>query len=173
MTMATDQRENTFLTFHLDQEVYGLGIVSVREVLEYMPITKVPRTSECMCGLVNVRGQAVPVIDLRAVLGLKQAEATVETCIIIGEAEVQGDSSILGFLVDGVQEVVDISPEQIESAPRLGSRVNSECVSGIARLASQFVILLSVQSVFALQDVPQAAESDEERSYEGKEPATG
>lgn len=140
---------NTYLTFFLDNELYGLNILLVREVLEYTAITKVPMTADFMRGVINVRGHVVPVVDLRQKFGLEKAEQTVNTCIIIVELEIEGESSTMGALVDGVQEVLDIAPEQIEKSPRLGSKIDTRFIQGIGKLGDRFVILLDIEAVFS------------------------
>ncbi|RQD74018.1 chemotaxis protein CheW [Desulfonatronospira sp. MSAO_Bac3] len=164
MTEKGTGQSNTYLTFYLDQELFGLNIDSVREVLEYTAITKVPRTADYMRGVINVRGRPVPVVDLRKKFGLSQAEQTVDTCIIIVEVEINGESSIMGALVDGVQEVLNISSEQIEETPRLGTAVNMKFILGLGKLENKFVILLDIQAVFSLEELTSMAESSVEQS---------
>ncbi|MFP4446108.1 MAG: chemotaxis protein CheW [Desulfosudaceae bacterium] len=166
MNDTQDLQNNTYLTFHLDEELYGLNIQLVREVLEYTPVTKVPMTAEFMRGVINVRGHVVPVVDLRRKFGLTAAEQTVNTCIIIVELEVEGETSTMGALVDGVQEVLDIPPEQIEASPRLGSRIDTRFIQGIAKLANHFVILLDIQSIFSMDELSMLAEMHQEKEEE-------
>lgn len=161
MTDRSDIQSNTYLTFHLDEELYGLNIQSVREVLEYTSITRVPRTASFMRGVINVRGHAVPVMDLRRKFELHEAEQTVDTCIIIVEVELENESAIMGALVDGVQEVLEISPEQIEPPPQLGSRISSRFITGIGKLEEQFVILLNLQELFSQQELDDMAAARE------------
>lgn len=144
---------NQYLTFVLDDGHFGLSIDSVQEVLELMPITKVPRTPEHMLGVTNVRGQAVPVIDLRLRFGLNAREQTVDTCIVIVELTVGGESMTLGALVDGVEEVMDLDPGRIEPAPKLGSAIDTRFIKGIARQEDRFIILLDINECFDFQDM--------------------
>ena len=162
MKEETTAAGNTYLTFHLDKELYGLNIHLVREVLEYTAITRVPMTADFMRGVINVRGHVVPVVDLRRKFGLARAEQTVNTCIIIVELEVDGESSTMGALVDGVQEVLDIMPGQIETAPRLGSRIDTRFIQGIAKLNDDFVILLDIQAIFSMDELSMLAEMHRE-----------
>ncbi|MFO8049429.1 MAG: chemotaxis protein CheW [Desulfosudaceae bacterium] len=162
MNDTQDAQNNTYLTFHLDEELYGLNIYLVREVLEYTPVTKVPMTADFMRGVINVRGHVVPVVDLRRKFGLETAETTVNTCIIIVEMDVDGEATTMGALVDGVQEVLEIPPEQIEASPRLGSRINTRFIQGIAKLTDQFVILLNIQSIFSMDELSMLAEMHQE-----------
>jgi purine-binding chemotaxis protein CheW len=146
-------QSKTYLTFYLDNELYGLNILMVREVLEYTAITRVPMTADFMRGVINVRGHVVPVVDLRKKFGLETVEQTVNTCIIIVEMETDGESSTMGALVDGVQEVLDIAPEQIEKSPRLGSRIDTRFIQGIGKLGDRFVILLDIQAIFSTKEL--------------------
>jgi purine-binding chemotaxis protein CheW len=153
MTETKETQENTYLTFYLDEELFGLNIHLVREVLEYTSITKVPMTADFMRGVINVRGHVVPVVDLRRKFGLKEMEQTVNTCIIIVELEVEGESSTMGALVDGVQEVLNIQQEQIEASPRLGSKINTRFIQGIAKLEDRFIIMLDIQEIFSMEEL--------------------
>ena len=162
MSDTIDIQSNTYLTFHLDEELFGLNIHLVREVLEYTAITRVPMTAEFMRGVINVRGHVVPVVDLRRKFGLAKAEQTVNTCIIIVELDMDGESSTMGALVDGVQEVLNILPEQIETAPRLGSRIDTQFIQGIAKMNDNFVILLDIQSIFSMDELSMLAEMHQE-----------
>lgn len=155
MTDQGDIQTNTYLTFYLDQELYGLSIQNVQEVLEYTPITKVPRTAHFMLGVINVRGHALPVVDLRRKFGLPEAETNVDTSILITEVDIEGESTTIGALVDGVEEVLEIPPEQIEDPPKLGSQIASRFIRGIGKLEERFVILLEIQQVFSMQELTQ------------------
>ncbi|MEW6080034.1 MAG: chemotaxis protein CheW [Thermodesulfobacteriota bacterium] len=144
---------NTYLTFYLDGEMFGLNIHMVREVLEYTAITRVPMTVDFMRGVINVRGRVVPVMDLRRKFSLPATAPTIQTCIIIVDLNVDGESSILGALVDDVQEVLDILPDQIEAAPRLSGKINRQFIHGIGKLGDRFVMLLDMRAVFSLEEL--------------------
>src|SRR6266581_4019801 len=120
ITMATLEitRTQQYLTFNLDDEVFALDISQVREVLDFAPVTKVPQTPHFMRGVINLRGNVVPVVDLRAKFGIPPVMDTENTCIIIVEVEMDGETTILGALADSVKEVIDLDPTQIEPAPR-------------------------------------------------------
>ena len=162
MNDANEIQENTYLTFYLDEELFGLNIHLVREVLEYTSITKVPMTADFMRGIINVRGHVVPVVDLRRKFGLAEAELTINTCIIIVELEIDGESATMGALVDGVQEVLDIPKEQIEASPRLGSKINTRFIQGIAKLRERFIIILDIQAVFSMEELSMLAEMQQQ-----------
>jgi purine-binding chemotaxis protein CheW len=166
MNETKNTQSNTYLTFYLEEELFGLNIQLVREVLEYTPVTRVPMTAEFMLGVINVRGHVVPVVDLRQKFGLKKTEQTVNTCIIIVELEMEGESSTMGALVDGVQEVMDITPEQIEKSPRLGSRIDTRFIQGIGKLTDRFVILLNIQAVFSMEELTMIADMQQQEEQD-------
>lgn len=149
--MSTTPRQ--YLTFTLKESLYAMDIAKVREVLEYTEITRVPRTPEFLRGVINVRGRAVPVVDLRLKFGMTRTVPTVNTCIIISEVELDGESTILGALADSVQEVFDLEPDQIEPAPRLGARINSDFIDGMGKQDEDFIIILNIDKVFSAQEL--------------------
>jgi purine-binding chemotaxis protein CheW len=153
-----------YLTFTLDRDLYAMDIAKVREVLEYMDITRVPRTPEFMLGVINVRGRAVPVVDMRCKFDLERVEPTVNTCIIIVEVNLDGEISILGALADSVQEVFSLEPEQIESAPRLGSRINTEFIEGIGKSGDDFIIILDINKVFSNEELAMTLEIQDDEA---------
>lgn len=140
---------NQYLTFTLGQEVFAFDIASVREVLEYTTITKMPRTSEYVRGIINLRGRAVPVVDVRLKFGMPETERTVNTCIIIVELTVGGAQTVLGALTDSVREVMDIEPADIEPAPRMGTSIQTDLIHGIGKTAAGFIIILDINRVFS------------------------
>lgn len=142
-----------YLTFDLDAEVFALDIGKVREVLDFTTVTKVPQMPEFMCGVINLRGNVVPVVDMRLKFGMTVREKTVNTCIIIVEVAVDGEITIVGAMADSVQEVLDLEPEQIEPAPRIGSKLNTDFILGMGRRDEQFIIILDVDKVFFMADL--------------------
>ncbi len=140
---------NQYLTFKLDNEVFGLAIDKVREVLDFTTITRVPQTPAYMRGVINLRGSVVPVIDLHQKFGLSQTEQTVNTCIVIVETMMEDEITILGALADSVQEVLNIEPDQIEPAPKIGTKLKTEFIRGMGKTNDKFIILLDVDKVFA------------------------
>ena len=117
MSITEIEEATQHLTFKLDEEVFALDISKVREVLEYTTVTKVPQTPEFMLGVINLRGHVVPVIDMRLKFGMSGTDKTVNTCIIIVEINVEGESTVLGAMADSVQEVFELEDEQIEPPP--------------------------------------------------------
>ena len=121
MSDNTQSQINQYLTFSLDSEIFAQSISEVREVLEYATITRIPKTPEFMLGVINLRGNAVPVIDMRLKLGLPKTERTVDTCIIITEVQMEEGENIFGALVDSVHEVMEIDQDTLEPTPKIGT----------------------------------------------------
>lgn len=151
---------NQYLTFKLDDEVFGLAIGKVREVLDFTSVTRVPQTPPYMRGVINLRGSVVPVIDLNLKFGMAQTEKTVNTCIIIVEIEMDGEVTVLGALADSVQEVVEMGPDQIEPAPKIGTKLNTEFIKGMGKREEQFVILLDIDRVFSSEELAAVAQTE-------------
>jgi len=142
-----------YLTFTLDDEVFAVNISKVHEVLDFTKITKVPKTPDYLRGVINLRGSVVPVADMRLKFGLPKTEKTVNTCIVIMELSLDGDNTVLGALVDSVQEVLDLEPGQIEPAPRIGTRLKTEFIKGMGKRDDQFIIILDIDKVFSAEEI--------------------
>lgn len=138
-----------YLTFRLDGEAFATGICRVREVLEYTSVTRVPCSPDYMLGVINLRGSVVPVVDLRLQFGMATSAPTVDTCIIIIEVMVDGETTVLGVLADSVQEVIELKQEQMVPAPTLGTRVENRFIRAIGKLDDHFVIVLNMDKVFS------------------------
>ena len=151
--MVEEINTNQYLTFRLGEEVFGLQIAKVREVLDYTSVTRVPQTPAFMRGVINLRGTVVPVVDMRLKFGLEETDWTVNTCIIIVEVELDNETTILGALADSVQEVMELGPEQIEPAPKIGTRLKTEFIKGMGKVAEKFVILLNIDRVFSSEEL--------------------
>jgi purine-binding chemotaxis protein CheW len=152
--MTMNQEENhQYLTFKLDDEVFAVGIDKVREVLDYTSVTKVPQTPDFMRGVINLRGSVVPVVDMRLKFGMAKTEKTVNTCIIIVEINLEGETTILGALADSVQEVLDLEPHQIEPAPKIGTKLRTDFIRGMGKRDEQFIIILDIDKVFSSEEL--------------------
>src|ERR1700686_821782 len=126
VTEITETRQ--YLTFKLGGEVFATDVAKVREVLDFTTITKIPRTPDFMSGVINLRGSVVPVVDLRLCFEMSKTTKTVNTCIVVVEVLLERKSTIIGALADWVEEVVDLEPEQIEPAPRIGTQVRTDFI---------------------------------------------
>lgn len=149
--METEARQ--YLTFRLEDEVFALDISKVREVLDFTSVTKVPQTPDFMRGVINLRGNVVPVVDLRLKFGMPMTEKTVNTCVIIAEVALDGETVQLGAMADSVQEVLDLESEQIEPPPKLGTKLNTEFIRGMGKHNDQFIIILDLDRVFSSWDL--------------------
>jgi purine-binding chemotaxis protein CheW len=146
------ENEGKYLTFALGVEEYGLEILKVREIICYMEITAVPQTPHYVKGVVNLRGQVIPVIDLRANFDMETTEVTEETCIIVVETSQHNRKFSTGIVVDCVQEVLDIAGEDIEEAPQFGSAVNTDFILGMGKIGESVKILLDIDRVLASEE---------------------
>ena len=153
MEATTASSTAQYLTFKLDQELFAVDIAKVREVLEFTSMTKVPRTPDFMRGVINLRGNVVPVVDMRLKLGLLATERTVDTCVVITEVVVDGEHVVLGALVDSVQEVLDLDGGHIAPPPRIGARIDTSVIYGMGKRDDQFVIILDIDKVFSSSEL--------------------
>jgi len=151
-----------YVTFSLGRELFGVEVTRTREILSLTPVTKVPQTPEYLLGVINLRGQVVPVVDMRLKLGLPAGRETEDTCIIVVEVQVDGEIIIVGALADAVREVLEISADQIEPPPRLGTRLKTEFMSGMGKIDDQFMILLNIDRIFNSEDIAMIQETGQE-----------
>jgi purine-binding chemotaxis protein CheW len=167
MSISGVMETTQYLTFKLEDEVFALDISKVREVLDFTAITKVPKTPEFMRGVINLRGSVVPVVDLRLKFGMSRTEKTVNTCIIITEVTVDNETTVLGALADSVQEVMDLGPDHIEPAPKIGTRLNTEFIRGMGKRDNTFVIILDIDKVFSIDELALVQAKQAEAPAEG------
>ena len=149
MTGTGIMETTQILTFKLGEGVFALDIAHVREVLDFTTVTKVPRTPEFMRGVSNLRGNVVPVVDLRLMFGLSKTEKTIDTCIIITDVTVDGENSVIGLLADSVQEVLELDAGLIEPAPHIGMHLDTEFIMGMGKRDNTFIIILDIDRIFS------------------------
>jgi len=137
-----------YVTFCLADELFGVEVSRAREILSVISVTSVPQTPDYMLGVINLRGQVVPVVDMRLKLGLLATDESQDTCIIVVEIMVDGEPITVGALADAVREVSEIRSDQIEPPPRLGTRLNIEFIKGMGKADEQFLILLDIDRIF-------------------------
>ena len=136
-----------FLTFALAGEEYGIKILKVREIIGFMVITRVPRAPYYVKGVINLRGQVIPVVDLRLKFGMEEAKITEKTCIIVVEG-FNGEVSVpVGIVVDSVSEVLDINGEAMEPPPDLGGEMDRSNILALAKLDGAVKTLLDADRV--------------------------
>lgn len=158
------EKEGKYLTFALGAEEYGLEILKVREIVGYMEITAVPQTPVYVKGVINLRGQVIPVIDLRAKFGMETTGITDETCIIIVEINQGNHDYSVGIVVDHVEEVLDMDGQNIEEPPHFDASVNTDFILGIGKVGESVKILLDIDKVLAGQDSTSFINVDKEHS---------
>lgn len=152
--MVTDSGESRqHVTFSLGEELFGIEVTRAREILDLVPVTRVPQTPDYLLGVINLRGQVVPVVDLRAKLGLPKSESTRDSCIIVMEVQLDGKPIVVGGLADSVREVLDLLTDQVEPPPRLGVKLKTEFIAGMGKLNEQFLILLDIDRVFSSEEL--------------------
>lgn len=144
---------NQYLSFRLGSDAYALGIDTVREILDDKHVTPVPRVPDFMRGVINVRGMAVPVVDLRLKLGMSRTVFDTNTCIIIAEVKADDDWLSLGVLADSVQEVLELDKGNLNDPPAVGTAIDSRYIAGMARVNEEYVTVLDVNSVFTLEEL--------------------
>lgn len=153
MSDAVRATSSQYLVFTLAEELYAVEVYNVKEVLEYTTVTRVPKTQDFMRGVINLRGSVVPVIDLRLKFHMGETEKTIDTSIIVMEVTIDGETVTLGTLADSVQEVINLDQEQIEPAPQIGTRINTEFIRGIGKQDEQFIIILDTDRIFSEEDL--------------------
>jgi len=146
-----------YLTFMLDREVFAIGILAIKEIIEYDNLTVVPLMPASIRGVINLRGAVVPVMDLSARFGRKPTEVTKRTCIVIVEIQVEGERQDIGVIVDAVNEVLDIPASEIEPPPAFGVKIRTDFIRGMGKIDGKFVILLEVDHVLSLDEIGQIA----------------
>lgn len=153
MTETITMSSQQYVTFYLGDELFGFEVTRTREILTLAPITKVPQSPEYLLGVINLRGQVVPVIDMRLKLGLPAGDETEETCIIVVEVEIDGEVMVVGALADAVREVQDIHADQVEPPPKLGTSYKTEFITGMGKVEEHFLILLNLDRIFNSEEL--------------------
>jgi purine-binding chemotaxis protein CheW len=149
----TDARAGKYLTFHLANEEFGIRVLKVREIMGLQEITAVPQTPAHIKGVINLRGKVVPVIDLRLKFGILTAEYTQRTCIIVTQVQGEAGLVLMGIIVDGVSEVLNLTASEIEDTPDFGEEVAGQYLLGMAKVKGKVKILLDIDRVLSTQDL--------------------
>ncbi len=144
---------NQFLTFVVGEETFALNILPIKEIIEYNKITKVPMVPDFIRGVINLRGNVVPVIDLSARFSWKKSEVTKRTCIIIVEVENETEQLDIGIVVDVVNEVLDLQDVDIEPPPALGAKIRTDFISGMGKVNDTFIILLEIGKILSIEEL--------------------
>jgi len=150
---------NQYLTFILGGETYGVSILVIKEILEYNEPTVVPMMPDFIRGVINLRGSVVPVIDLSLRLGKETTEVAKRTCVVIIEVQHEDERMEIGVVVDAVNEVLDIAPDSIESAPNFGAKIRTDFIRGMGKVDDKFVVLLNIDHVLSIEELSMVNEA--------------
>ena len=155
-----DEQLRQYLTFMLGGEIFAIGILSIKEIIEYGQLTEVPRMPDFIRGVINLRGAVVPVIDLGSRFGKQASAVSRRTCIVIIEVIHEDEQHVVGVMVDAVNEVLDIPATEIEPAPSFGAKIRADFIRGMGKVEGKFVIILNVDHVLSLDEMSSLAGVD-------------
>jgi purine-binding chemotaxis protein CheW len=161
---ANEGKVEQYLTFVIAGEEYALSLLKVKEIIEYDTVTAVPKTPEWVRGVINLRGNVVPVIDLAVKLRLPASVAGKLTCIVITEVDCEGEATIMGVMADSVSQVIDLNPNEIEESPAFGTRVKVDYLLGMARSGKKFCLILDTEKVLSIDELLELPDAVEENA---------
>lgn len=151
---GTEQGEQgQYLTFVLGREMFAIGILKVREILEYNQLTTVPMMPAFIRGVINLRGAVVPVVDLAVRFGGKLSAITKRTCVVIAEVASEEGRQEIGVVVDSVSEVLEIPEAEIEPAPAFGAKIRTDFIQGMGKVDGKFIIILDMDKVLSVEEM--------------------
>ena len=150
---------NSYLTFKLGEEVFAANVGKVLNILEMTKITRVPKAPIYMKGVINLRGSVLPLIDTRIKFEMEETIYTTNTCILVLDINMNGESVHVGALVDSVQEVLEFDDRQIQPPPSIGTKYKSEFIEGMAKVANNFIMILNMDLVFSTEELSLLKES--------------
>lgn len=155
--METNEKQELlqqqYLTFFLADEEYAIGIQRVKEIIEYTPITRVPKVPEWIRGVINLRGNVVPVVDLALRFGLQERPVTKTSCIVVVEVEQDSERTVMGIVADAVNQVIDLSPQDIEEPPAFGTQVRLDYLYGMGKVGQKFALILNLDRVLSATEL--------------------
>ncbi len=160
--------KKAYLTFSLGNEKFAASIEKATSIIEVLPITKVPRSPDYMKGVINVRGEVIPVIDTGMKFGMKPIEFKKNTVIITFNVNIEGEQSEVGALVDEPGTVVELYDEQISPPPNIGAKYKSELVIGTFKINDDFIMLLDIDKVFTLDELLEIQEKTKKEDKKNK-----
>ena len=144
---------NQYLTFMLGGETFGIGILCIKEIIEYTGLTEVPMMPPSIRGVINLRGAVVPVLDLAVRFGKQPGDVTKKTCVVIVEIRTDDQRHVMGVVVDAVNAVLKIAENEIEPPPGFGARIRADFIEGMGKVNGKFVILLNVSQVLSSEEL--------------------
>lgn len=142
-----------YLTFFLADEEYAVNIQKVKEIIEYLSVTKVPKVPRWIRGVINLRGNVVPVVDLAVRFGLDERPTTKTTCIVIVEVQQGSENTVMGVIADAVNQVIELNDQDIEEPPAFGTRVRLEYLAGMGKLGKKFALILNIDHVLSATEL--------------------
>jgi len=151
--MVQQKTQKSYLTFKLGKETFGSNVSKVLNILEMPQITEVPQTPDYMVGIMNLRGEVLPVIDSRIKFGMEPTIVTSNTCVLVLEIETDNHQIKIGALVDSVEEVLEIEEIEIKPAPSIGTKHDTEFIVGMVQKDESFIILLDMEKVFSTHNI--------------------
>jgi len=157
MSQPLPALSSQYLSFILAGEEYALRILQVKEIIEYTPVTRIPGAPRWVCGVFNLRGRVVPVVDLAVKLGLGPSTLSRWSCIVVVEVRLGEEPLVLGLLSDAIGQVMELGPGEVEPPPAFGTPVAAECLVGLGRVGTtKFVLLLDIDRALSSQEVLEA-----------------
>ncbi|MCK4664309.1 MAG: chemotaxis protein CheW [Bacteroidales bacterium] len=153
MSKKLNYESDSFLSFKLGDELFSANVAKVLNILEWVKITKVPKSPEYMKGVINLRGNVLPVIDMKLKFGMEVTQQTSDTCILVLDIDIDNESIQVGAIVDSVQEVLELTEDKILPPPSIGSKYKSEFIYGVAKSADEFIMLLDMDKVFSIDEL--------------------
>jgi purine-binding chemotaxis protein CheW len=151
--VAAPLEERQFLIFGLAGETFAIGILHIKEIIEYGQLTEVPMMPEFIRGVINLRGAVVPVIDLSCRFGKDRTQVAKRTCIVIIEVRQENETHDVGVVVDSVNEVIEIPASEIEPAPTFGAKIRTDFIEGMGKVSGRFVIILDINKVLSVEEM--------------------
>ncbi len=162
--IITDDEQLQYLTFLLGGETFAIGILNIKEIIEYGNVTAVPMMPDFVRGVINLRGSVVPVIDLAMRFSRQPSPVTRRTCIVLIEVEAEGEHYYIGVTVDAVNEVLEIPGTEIEPPPTFGAKIRSDFIGGMGKIDGKFVIILDADKVLSIDEMASLTSIDNPES---------
>jgi len=166
--MNKETKINSYLSFKLGDEIFASNVRKVLNILEMTKITKVPKSPNYMKGVINLRGTVLPLVDTRIKFEMPETKFTANTCILVLDIELDGETVHIGALVDSVQEVLEIEESQIQPPPSIGNKYKSEFIEGVVKIDDDFIMLLDMDLIFSTDELTSIKEKSSDPIIENK-----
>jgi purine-binding chemotaxis protein CheW len=150
---TSDPTQSQYLTFFIAEEEYGIRILRVKEIIRYDTVTRVPSTPRWIRGVLNLRGIVVPVVDLAIKFGIRETPVARHTCVVIVEASLEGERTLMGVVADQVSQVLNLPPQEIGEPPPFGPRIRVDYIVGMGRVGKKFVHILDIDGVLSASEL--------------------